>query len=66
MAVCILLEAPQATAGALDPYGPPFMILFFPIPWHTHTHTHTHSHGTEDGPPRGHHAGPCGGEGTPA
>ena len=44
--VCMLLEAPQATMGGLDPNGPPYIILSFPDT-HTHTHTqttHTHTH----------------------
>ena len=28
--------------GALDPCGPPSLILFYPLS-HTHTHTHTHT-----------------------
>ena len=33
--------------GALDPCGPPSLILFYtPV---THTHTHTHSHGSAIG-----------------
>ena len=31
MTVCMLLEAPQATTGALDPYGPPSTTLSFPL-----------------------------------
>ena len=30
--------------GALDPCGPPSLILFFPCDTHTHTHTHTFLH----------------------
>ena len=30
MTVCMLLEAPQATTGSLDPYGPPSVMLFSP------------------------------------
>ena len=37
---CLLMLAPQATAGGLDPCGLPSVILFFP-PAHTHTHKHT-------------------------
>ena len=29
--------------GALDPCGPPSLILFYPLMGHTHTHTHTHT-----------------------
>ena len=28
MTICMLLEAPQATTGAVGPYGPPSIILF--------------------------------------
>ena len=40
MTVCMLLEAPQATTGALDPYGPPSIILFSPPPPHKVTMHH--------------------------
>ena len=36
MSGCMLLEVPRATMGALDPYGPPSILLFFPPPPHTH------------------------------
>ena len=38
---CMLLEAPQATTGALDPYGLPSIILFFPVSSCTHTLAYT-------------------------
>ena len=40
MTVCMLLEAPRATTGALDPYGPPSIKLVFPDSL-AHTHRHT-------------------------
>ena len=35
----LILVAPRATTGALDPCGSPSLILFYPLPVHTHTHT---------------------------
>jgi hypothetical protein len=32
--------------GALDPCGPPSLILFFPTPVRAHTHTHTQNNAT--------------------
>ena len=43
MTVCMLLEAPQATTGALDPCGPPSVMLFFPMPMPMHLHTRRHN-----------------------